>query len=58
MGALIAQQIIVPDRPNTQLGAFPTVMIPTFAVPSSIILHVLSLWQLRRLARKPAEIRL
>lgn len=44
-------QLIVPDRPNAQLGNFPTVMIPAFAVPSSILLHALSLRQLRRLAR-------
>ena len=44
-------QVIVPDRPNVQLGNFPTVMIPAFAVPSSILLHALSLRQLRRLAR-------
>ena len=41
-------QIIVPDRPNAQLGTFPTVMIPAFAVPSSILFHALSLRQLRR----------
>ena len=45
-------QVIVPDRPNAQLGTFPTVMIPAFAVPSSILIHALSLRQLRRLARK------
>jgi hypothetical protein len=47
-------QLIVPDRPNAQLGTFPTVMIPAFAVPSSILLHALSLrqlWRLRRNAR-------
>src|SRR5262245_8026482 len=42
-------QVIIPDRPNAQLGTFPTVMIPAFAVPSSILLHVLSLRQLKRL---------
>jgi hypothetical protein len=41
-------QLIVPDRPNVALGTFPTVMIPAFAVPSSILLHALSLRQLRR----------
>jgi len=41
-------QVIIPDRPNAQLGTFPTVMIPAFAVPSSILLHALSLRQLRR----------
>ncbi len=44
-------QVIIPDVPNAQLGTFPTVMIPAFAVPSSILLHVLSLRQLRRLAK-------
>jgi hypothetical protein len=43
-------QVFGLDRPNTQLGTYPTVMIPAFAVPSSILLHVLSLRQLRRLA--------
>ncbi|HEY7085552.1 MAG TPA: MFS transporter [Hyphomicrobiaceae bacterium] len=41
-------QMIVPDVPNAQLGTFPTVLIPTFAVPSSILLHALSLRQLWR----------
>jgi len=44
-------QVIIPDTPNLQLGTFPTVMIPAFAVPSSILLHVLSLRQLRRIGR-------
>ena len=35
-------QLIIPDRPNVQLGMFPTVMIPAFAVPSSILLHALA----------------
>ena len=48
-------QLIVPDRPNVQLGNFPTVMIPAFAVPSSILLHALSLRQLRRLARRASQ---
>jgi len=48
-------QLIVPDRPNAQLGSFPTVMIPAFAVPSSILLHALSLRQLRRMAHGTAD---
>lgn len=44
-------QVIIPDRPNAQLGTFPTVMIPAFAVPSSILLHALSLRQLWRMGR-------
>ncbi len=45
-------QLIVPDRPNAQLGTYPTVMIPAFAVPSSILLHALSLRQLVRAGRR------
>jgi len=45
-------QVIIPDGPNAQIGTFPTVMIPAFAVPSSILLHVLSLRQLRRIGRR------
>jgi hypothetical protein len=41
-------QLIVPSIPNTGLGLYPTVLTPAFAVPSSILLHVLSLRQLRR----------
>ena len=44
-------QLIVPSIPNTTVGAYPNVMIPAFAVPSSILLHTLSLRQLRRRSR-------
>lgn len=37
------------DHPNVQLGTYPMVMIPTFAVPSSILFHLLSIRQIRRL---------
>jgi len=43
-------QLIVPSIPNGAAGLYPTVMIPAFAVPSSIMLHVLSWRQLRRRA--------
>ncbi|HEY7239037.1 MAG TPA: MFS transporter [Burkholderiales bacterium] len=36
------------DFPNTGVGTYPLAMIPAFAVPLSLILHGLSLWQLRR----------
>jgi len=53
-------QLIVPAVPNLQLGTYPTVLIPAFAVPSSILLHAVSLRQLRRRVRRgstmaPAE---
>jgi len=41
-------QLITPSVPNAGLGLYPAVMIPAFAVPSSILLHALSLRQLRR----------
>ena len=41
-------QVIVPSIPNATAGIYPNVMVPAFAVPSSILLHVLSLRQLRR----------
>ncbi|HEV2187840.1 MAG TPA: hypothetical protein VGR70_11570 [Stellaceae bacterium] len=44
-------QLIVPSIPNAAGGLYPNVMIPAFAVPSSILLHVLSLRQLRRRSR-------
>lgn len=44
-------QVFALDHPNALIGTFPTVMIPAFAVPSSILMHALSLRQLRRLDR-------
>ena len=43
-----ALQLIVPNVPSIGAGAYPGVLIPAFAVPSSILLHVLSLRQLSR----------
>ena len=51
IGLMIAPgplQLIVPSIPNTTAGVYPNVMIPAFAVPSSILLHALSLRQLGR----------
>ena len=45
-------QLLAPDRPNALLGAYPTVMIPAFVVPCSILLHALSIRQLRRDGRR------
>jgi len=36
------------DHPNLLTSSYPTVMTPAFAVPLSLILHGLSLWQLWR----------
>jgi hypothetical protein len=49
-------QVFALDHPNAQIGTFPTVMIPAFAVPSSILQHILSLWQLRRLERRASDV--
>ncbi len=51
-------QVFALDHANAQTGTFPSVMIPAFAVPNSIILHALSLRQLRRLERSAAETRI
>ena len=45
-------QILGLDIPASFAGTFPTVLIPVFAVPSSILLHALSIRQLRRIARR------
>ena len=41
-------QMIVPNLPSFNPGAYPGVLTPAFVVPSSILLHALSLRQLRR----------
>lgn len=41
-------QLIVPDVSSIGAGAYPGVLTPAFVVPSSILLHVLSLRQLSR----------
>jgi len=54
IGLMIAPgplQVIVPSIPNATGGLYPNVMISAFAVPSSILLHALSLRQLRRRSR-------
>jgi len=51
IGFLIAPgpfQLIAPGTPNTLLGTYPTVMTPAFMVPTSLMLHALSLRQLAR----------
>jgi hypothetical protein len=44
-------QLIVPDFPSIGAGLYPGVLIPAFVVPSSILLHALSLRQLARRSR-------
>jgi hypothetical protein len=44
-------QLIVPNLPSFNAGAYPDVLVPAFVVPSSILLHALSLRQLRRRGR-------
>jgi hypothetical protein len=38
------------DRPNDLISLFPLVLIPTFLVPLALVLHIISLVQLRRVA--------
>nr|WP_249794988.1 MFS transporter [Bradyrhizobium sp. Oc8] len=46
-------QLIIPQGPSMGVDSFPNVLTPAFVVPSSILLHALSLRQLFRLS--PAE---
>lgn len=46
-------QLIIPQGPSMAVDSFPNVLTPAFVVPSSILLHALSLRQLFR--RSPAE---
>jgi hypothetical protein len=48
-------QLIVPSIPNAATGLYPVVLTPTFVVPTSILLHALSLRQLRRLAQRQQD---
>jgi len=41
-------QLIIPNVPSIGAGAYPNVLTPAFVVPSSILLHALSLRQIRR----------
>jgi hypothetical protein len=43
-----AFQLLSLDAPNELISAFPLVMIPVFAVPLAILLHMASLMKLRR----------
>ncbi len=45
-------QVFGLDIPASLAGTYPTVLIPAFAVPSSILLHALSIRQLRRIGRR------
>ena len=47
-------QLIVPTVPSIGAGAYPNVLTPAFVVPMSILLHALSLRQLRRRSRAEA----
>ena len=46
-------QLIVPNGPSIGVDGYPNVLTPAFVVSSSILLHALSLRQLRR--RRPRE---
>jgi hypothetical protein len=41
-------QLLSLEAPNELISAFPLVMVPVFAVPISILLHLMSLMKLRR----------
>jgi hypothetical protein len=44
------------DHPNLTTGTYPTAIIPAFTVPTSLVLHALSLRQLLRRPRPAAAV--
>jgi hypothetical protein len=48
-------QLIVPTSPSIGIDGYPNVLTPAFVVPGSILLHALSLRQLRRRGRTKAR---
>jgi len=58
LGMIIAPgpfQLIVLNGPSIGLGDYPNVLTPAFVVPGSILLHALSLRQLRRMGKSMAS---
>jgi hypothetical protein len=49
-------QLFVSDLASFNAGVYPNVLTPAFVVPSSILLHALSLRQLRRRGRAEAAV--
>jgi hypothetical protein len=59
LGALTSPgplQRLALDHPNLTTGSYPTAIIPAFTVPTSLVLHALSLRQLLRRMRPAAAI--
>jgi hypothetical protein len=59
MGALTspgALRRLAFDHPNLTTGMYPTAIIPAFTVPTSLVLHALSLRQLQRRMRPTAAV--
>jgi hypothetical protein len=50
-----AFQMFAFDRPNELISVFPLVLIPTFLVPLAILLHIISLIQLRRATARTGD---
>ena len=44
-------QLLALNAPNFAIGAFPLVIIPTFGVPLSMLLHIVSLKQLEAIQK-------
>jgi hypothetical protein len=59
LGALTSPgplQRLALDHPNLTTGSYPTAIIPAFTVPTSLVLHALSLRQLPRRMRPAAAV--
>jgi hypothetical protein len=47
-------QTLAPDNPNALITAFPLVLVPLYAVPMSILLHLAALKRLKAAVQTPA----
>ena len=51
LGFFLAPGLGARVAPAAAMGVFPMILVPTFAVPASVLLHLLALGRLRREVR-------
>jgi hypothetical protein len=61
MGTGFLAPYLAPDlgprvAPAAAMGVFPMILVPTFAVPVSVLLHLLAIWKLRREVRPGSKL--
>jgi hypothetical protein len=61
MGTGFLAPFLAPDlgprvAPAAAMGVLPMILVPTFAVPMSVLLHLLAIWKLRREVQLRSEL--